>query len=453
MSTLVNFSESTSSLIVDSGIKFNTFSSNFNQFNSAMLDLIELYIPFKSDLVTTVFSDDDVQFTSKLNLHATFFSDIGLKVMGWGIHKNCEGVIYADSYCISYESLPTSFTGIAYKVHLECINIIPYISIKFSPAKILQGHNVFGPISLKLGALEGLTHFQLARSELSELLDFKSARVAQLDVTVSAQLPNRDAVLEAIKILKNVHVGQTKARFSPYETTVGFGAFNSKHKRIKGYAKQDEFEAQLKELTRKARRGDKNAQLCVDVMSDPRLQDFVKNRFRLEVSLLKHFFEKEGVSDNLWELIKFQESNFLRKKCVFTDWWKIATADIFKSLEGEIMKINDLESVLDVLRQNYQTVTRTGNISYTKANHLYDFYKALRDDGVQSCKQRYGKNYFAKFKALTDVGFKPADLQNLKSFNDDPNRVHSVLNILNFDFANQRPSWYEEPISFFQKAA
>jgi len=444
-----------SPLVVDSCLYLAKNCLKYNQLYSAMLDLVEIYIPFKDQFFDLHFLDDqDTQFTAKLNIHPTVFSDMGLKVFGWGIFKTAEGVIDADAYCVSYDSLPTSFTGIAWKLHLETNNIVPYVVIKCSPAKILQGHNVYGSISLKLGALEMLTHFQLAYPDLEPMLNFKDARVSQLDITASAVMPNADALDEAIKILKNTSSGQTKARFNAYQNTANWCAANSKHKRNKAYGKEKEFFEQLKDLTKKARRGDKNAARCVEVMSDPKLQEFVKNRLRFEASILKHFFEKQNVSDNLWELIHFQESNFLREKCVFTEWWKTAFADIFNALEGQTMQLNDDDAIYDKLCQFHQSVTRGGNISFTKADRLLGFYRAIRDDGYEKVKQRYGKKFYKSLDDLLVVKFcSKSDLQNLKSFSDDPDRIHSVLNVINVDFANQRPIWYEEPTSFFQKAA
>ncbi|ETT12264.1 phage/plasmid replication protein, gene II/X family, partial [Vibrio parahaemolyticus 50] len=63
------------------------------------------------------------------------------------------GEVGADKYEVAdlrhaFESLPTHFTGMAFKIYQGTRLRSPCIELKASPAKILQGHNVYGPTSI-----------------------------------------------------------------------------------------------------------------------------------------------------------------------------------------------------------------------------------------------------------------------------------------------------------------
>ncbi|MGR2988999.1 phage/plasmid replication protein, II/X family, partial [Vibrio vulnificus] len=55
-----------------------------------------------------------------------------------------------------YQSLPTSFTGMAFKIFQGTALRDACVELKASPAKILQGHNVYGSTSIVSGAYEML---------------------------------------------------------------------------------------------------------------------------------------------------------------------------------------------------------------------------------------------------------------------------------------------------------
>ncbi|MCH1224760.1 phage/plasmid replication protein, II/X family, partial [Pseudomonas aeruginosa] len=54
----------------------------------------------------------------------------------------------------AWESLPSSYTPMAFKVFHQSLGmrLDPGVELKASPAKLLQGHNVFGPSSIRMGA-------------------------------------------------------------------------------------------------------------------------------------------------------------------------------------------------------------------------------------------------------------------------------------------------------------
>lgn len=85
-----------------------------------------------------------------------------------------------------WESLPSSFTDVACKLHQAHLKRSwPCIAIKASPAKLLQGHNVYGPDCAATGILELIAAFRRALPRVADMLDFGSAHLRRVDVTYS----------------------------------------------------------------------------------------------------------------------------------------------------------------------------------------------------------------------------------------------------------------------------
>ncbi len=406
-----------------------------------MIDLLELRIPIDASHCTSL--DDG---------YSKFAGDVyqlGVNLAGKGLYRTDDGIVKADIEYHAYESLPTSFTGIAMKMFLESRDSLPYVQIKCSPAKIMQGHNVFGSMDLELCADEMIQFLALAYPELSSMLYTQGATVSQMDITFSARLPNESTAEKVIHFLKNVSSKQRRSRFTGHSTTAGWGGATSRLIKLKAYLKQYEFQEQLEEHIKAAQRNNIAAQRIVEVMSDPRLIEWTKCLLRWEATIKHRWLERKGISVNLWDLIKLQKEAQLQDRCILSDWWEEATRDIFQALEDQTMRFNDDRDVLDRLILMYQTVTKKGNFSNARANHLYGFYQDLKREEISYLKQRYGKHYYGKFNDLMAIGFSKAQLQNLKAQQDDPTNVIPIMRFVKVDFNAQRPDWYQEPVSYF----
>lgn len=410
-----------------------------------MIDLLELRIPIDVSHC--------VQLADGFSKFSGDVYDLGINLAGKGLYRTSDGIVKADIEYHAYESLPTSFTGIAMKMFLENRDSLPYVQIKCSPAKIMQGHNVFGSMDLELCATEMLQFLNLAYPELASMLYTQGAEVSQMDITFSARLPNESTAEKVVHFLKNVSSKQRRSRFTGHSTTAGWGGAASRLIKLKAYLKQYEFQEQLEEHIKAAQRNNMAAQRIVEVMSDPGLIEWTKCLLRWEATIKHRWLERKGISVNLWDLIKLQKEVQLQDRCILSDWWEEATRDIFEALEDQTMRFNDDRDVLDRLILMYQTVTKKGNLSNARANHLYGFYQDLKRDNLDSLKARYGKNYYGKFKDLMAVGFSKAQLQNLKAQQDDPNNVIPLMRFVKVDFNAQRPDWYQEPVSYFARAA
>jgi II/X family phage/plasmid replication protein len=401
-----------------------------------MLDHLRLAIPFDASLVSTV---SDTHALVGVDLH-----ELGINLAARSVERMPDGSVSAQMLFHPYESLPTSFTGMAVKVFTDG-NYWPFVEIKASPAKIMQGHNVFGSDSIELGAFEMIGFLVQAYPALSGMLYFPDTEVRHLDVTYSARLPDEKLVPQVINFLSNVSSGQTKPTADKkFQTSAYWGGVHSRLVQLKCYGKLAEFMSQLDEYKKLAKRGDAAAQRVVNVMSDPRIIEWTQALLRLEARIKHRKLERLGLPTKLFDLIAYQRANpdFLQTL------WANATKPIFDALEGQTMKLLDDDSVYERLCTTFQKVTPSGRVSLTKARNLFGFYCALREHGCHVMKTRYSKaQYYDLIGDLILSGFSKAYLQNLHT--DNKSNVVPMIRFLQVDFSAQRPDWYTEPVSAF----
>lgn len=344
-----------------------------------------------------------------------------------------------------WESLPSSFTGLAVKVFHEG-NTWPYVELKASPAKLLQGHNVFGPDSVKLGAKEMLRIFSQAMPDLFAALEIPSTEVWEFDATFSARLPDEKTAYQVIEFLSNVSNGHTKARGDIYKSTAYWGAKDSRLKKLKAYLKWDEFQAQRDEYQKKARAGDLAAARVFKVMNDPKLLDWCKNLLRFEATIKKRWLDRRGIPSRLLDLIKYQDDLTVQGRYFLRECWLDVTRDIFKAFEGQTMRVTNDDSVIESLRRVHFRVTPKGNVSYAKADKLFMFFNAIRDYGFDGIQQRIPQpTFWRHLRDLQKAGFSKSFLQNLHA-DTEKNNVFPILRFVEVDFSSQRPDWYVEPV-------
>jgi II/X family phage/plasmid replication protein len=180
----------------------------------------------------------------KGDIHEFGFKNIG----GRGLYKTESGILKTDMEYHAYESLPTSYTGIAMKFFPESMHDFPHVRLKCSPAKVFQGHNLFGSMDIGIAVREMVGFLYTAYPELSDYLDELKTEVRHIDVTFSARLKSELDVKQVIKFMKNVSAGQRKARFSGYDDTCYWGSADSRLLRLKAYNKQKEYREQLEEF-------------------------------------------------------------------------------------------------------------------------------------------------------------------------------------------------------------
>ena len=401
-----------------------------------MLDHLCINAPFESSFYSV--NEAGQYFFIDVDLHS-----IEIPLASRSVHKNDDGSISAAALFHPFESVPTHYTGMAMKVFFDSA-YEPYVQIKASPAKLLQGHNVFGGDDIEQGAMEMIGFLHEAYPVLARMLDWERAWVSHIDVTYSARVKDQRTAHKVLDYLGNVSNGQTRISKKAYDTSRYWGGATSRLVQHKCYLKHEEFLAQFAELQERAKRMDKSAMRVVEIMSDQRLVDWTIGLLRFESRLKKRWLERNGVPTNLFELIRFQKQN---PELLQTLWTK-ATHSIFEALRGQTMKLTDDKSVLEAIERSEVVMTKSGKASPTKVRNLFAMYCLIREKGIDELKTTYSKTSFHRLVAdLCLCGFSKAYLQNLHT--EKANNIIPFVKLIEIDFNQQLPEWYQEPNSQF----
>lgn len=359
------------------------------------------------------------------------------------VHMNLDGTLNASALFHPYESLPTHYTGMACKIFFDS-SYWPYVQIKASPAKLLQGHNVFADITLEQGAAEMLGYLHMAYPVLCEKLDISKAWVSHIDVTYSARVKDQHTAKQVLEFMSRVSNGQTRLSNKRYDSTTYWGGEASRLINHKCYLKHDEYLIQFDAQKQLAKKNDKAAMRVVEIMSDIRLFNWTVGLLRFESRMKKRWLERNGVPTNLIELIKFEREN---PNLLQTLWIK-ATSSIFDALRGQTMKITDDSSVYRAIETSEVVLTKSGKPSQTRIRNLFAMYCLIREKGLDEIKSNYGHSQFHNLvKQLCECGFSKAYLQNLHD--DKAKNIIPFVKLVEIDFNQQLPEWYVPPVSQF----
>ena len=413
-----------------------------------MYDFLEIAIPLKNEHVTVIDSAGYVDFAA--------LGRAGLKIgsseVQFAIDANDQTQVHGLYH--PWAALPSSFTDIAVKVEQadpRCNRNWAFVVIKASPAKVMQGHNVYGSTNLRLCTEFLLSALQSAESHFYDMLDIGLAEFRRMDCTYSVQTESPDVLRQAIKHLGNVSNRYLKpARNSDYETTLYFNKATQSSPDagrayvLAVYSKMDEVDNQLSELQRKSRREPGRYDRVIEALSDPMVRQFANNRLRFEGRAKKRFFQRVGLSHGVWDLIRHAEMFEGVNGYPFCEWmWKELFKDLLSALDGQELEIYQDSKVKKLLRKAYWSFTPKGNVSHAKADRLYGFYTQLCDRGYQEVKAHTPKATLSRnMRDLMAIGLSKADLQNLKE-----GEKMSLSKVLTFDFDNQRPAGYVDPVS------
>jgi hypothetical protein len=457
-----------------------------------MLDRIHMFIRFRKEHVQLIGKVDSPTLVVDLE-------SLGVRVRSsGGVTKREEGGYDVEDLSHAWESLPSSYTPMAFKVFHQSLGkrLDPGVELKASPAKLLQGHNVFGPTSIRKGAEVMLKWLAGSYPDLWAKLDVLSIEVYALDCTFSARTPNEQTALQVIQFMRGVSNGQTRNRGDDYETTAYWGAKDGRLRKIKAYLKGPEFQRQLEEVKKAARGASSNpeprddldnahvrawkvlkrearcamshlsAARTLRVMQDPRLQEFARLLLRLEATVMHRWLERRNLPTNLWELCDYQEALRDQERCFIQECWSAVTGELFAAFEGMTMKRIDDEKVLAALIEKYTKVGKgkwtkaradkaTGTIippmfvpgkaSDAYARNLFRTYRSLKDYGWEETMDSMARRtFYDHVRDLEAAGISKAMLQNLKEY-DNTRNVVPILRLLEVDFSAQVPDWYVEP--------
>ncbi|EON6431479.1 phage/plasmid replication protein, II/X family, partial [Salmonella enterica] len=239
-----------------------------------MIDLLQLSIPFKSEHVTEVLSADE-RGGRYIDLEE-IARCTGLRLTARDVEFEISGDLQVTGLSHPYESLPSYFASLAMKLHQGSNLAPPRVELKASPAKLLQGHNVFGPTDVSLCAEALFTPFCMAMPLLADYLDFENTYIAKIDCTFSARLKTINQTRQVMDVLRNVSNGQTKAtkstRSQTYDSTMYWNETSNSLRR-KAYLKGQEIQADLDRCKMALRRSpnDESLKRRINILSNPDL--------------------------------------------------------------------------------------------------------------------------------------------------------------------------------------
>lgn len=401
-----------------------------------------MFIPFRHEVVT-----NGLQCQSDTPLYVVNLETLGVPLAG-SIFRTTEGQVEIDNLRHPWESLSTGYTPMAFKIFHQGMGkrLMPGVELKASPAKLLQGHNVFGPTSIRAGAEVMWKWLGASYPELCDKLDPLNAQVYAIDCTYSSRLPNERTALQVIQALTNVTNGHTKSRGDNYQTSAYWGSKDSRLKKLKAYLKHTEFEKQLDEL-RKSGAGlkDLSATRSFYVMNDPKLREWVKYLLRMEATVMHRWLERRGIPTKLWDLCDYQEQLAEEGRCLIQECWQAVTKDLFAAFKGNHMKIVDDEKVLAALVAKHARTSKSGKLSDSYARNLFRTFRSIKEFGWEETYASMSRPSF--YRHISDIcaaGISKAVLQKLQE-TDRTNNIVPLLRFVEVDFSAQRPDWYVEP--------
>ena len=395
-----------------------------------MLDFLRLAIPINLAYVRSF--DNHHQFNGDIR-------DYGVPAATRHVSKTDDGQTITGELYHPYEALPSDYTDMAVKFYTNTMNTVPYVELKASPLKLLQGHNVYGFESIELGSFHMLGMLLEAFPQLAPILDVEKTEVLCLDTTYLFRLPHQNMVQPVLDYMANLASGHRKARQVKYDNYITWGN-DAASVRPKAYGKFEEVKSQLNKVQKKAEKGCMRSKSLVMAMHD--VLPFANAVLRLEGRITKTYLTKNGYPSNLYELIKLQNE----QPELLLRLWHVAFDPILDTMKGKYMNFANDDELLQVLMTNLVTYTKKGNPSYVKAYNTLDFYRSLRVDGWKKVKARHAESRFYKFIAyLTDCGISKSHLQNLAK---NPNgKVIPFVRMFELKMCDQQPSDYQIPVS------
>ncbi|RZG66673.1 DNA replication protein [Acinetobacter wuhouensis] len=368
-----------------------------------MLDKIVLWIPIDASLVDT--SDD-----GRYSIYNFDLLDLGLKVGSHDVFKDEEGNVRTQVLHHAWSKIPTSHTKMSFKLFHEGYNH-PFVELKCSPAKIMQGHNVYGTDWIEEGAVEMLGYFAESEPTLYGMCHIGGTEVKLLDATYAFRFKDDREAEKVRELLRNVstqHIRKS-TKESSFKNTVYFGSERGKRYKRKAYVKGTEFKEQLEEQIKLAKANDLCAQRVVKVMSCPELQKWATGLLRFETGITAYVMKEQGIPTNLFELIRYQRAN----PTLLQDQWLKANHQLFKAFEGTNVKVSDHETVFKNILAVHKIVSTEKKVCTRKVDELMKFYLLLESDRNLVKQQYSAKRYLNLSADLIDIGFSPSVLQRL----------------------------------------
>lgn len=429
-----------------------------------MIDKLVLQIPFKDEFVIL----DDSKERAVLDVNRIIYSGVNLASRSISV---INGHYHLEDLHHPFESLPSSYESMAMKIYHQPVNQFPHVAIKCSPAKLMQGHNVYGSNDPLLCGGEMMALLAASYPVLADMLDFHLAELSEIDTTFSVRAASQEHCDQFILACGNVSKGQTKKR-EGYATTAYFGAKNSRLKRNKIYAKYHEVIETIKRLKRenqyslvkvgkdsKNSNGNKITGEKLRVGSNDHLikinesiLEYSRGLIRFEPNIHKRYLQRRGIPTGFLSFCKYAQDFESENGYSLTQHlFQLTFKEIFAAFEGVNMNVYQDDKLLDQLKVDHVKFSKkTGKPSYNTALSLFRTYRAIRSDGWEAVqKSMVSSTFYLHVSLLQKSGVSRAWLQNMNSARQ--NNVVPMVNLIKVDFSNQHPADYQEPVSQFDE--
>lgn len=348
----------------------------------------------------------------------------------------------------TWDNISSGISGVAVGFFPEGMGFYqwPCVIIKASPAKILQGHNVFGSECCRAGVMQMLAMFSQAFPKLYAHLSIQDAEIRAVDCTYSARVSDffTDKIFNLFE-----HLASARQKVNSDYKSRGWLLIgqNSEYQRAKLYRKYQEVMDDLAEAKRL------NHSHRVDVLSNSRLQDFARELLRFEASICHRKFESLGIPTKLNEFLKFNDWFLSVHKIPLCRYlWEITFNPIFAQIEGHTMKNVDDSHIKLKIDAKFIRIKDNGKICRRKATAIWKTYKAIKSEGYDFLCKEDNYTFFRNVKHLEEIGLSRGFLKSL-----DPNRpadnVVPFIQLIKIDFSTQKPDWFEEPVAGFADPA
>lgn len=320
----------------------------------------------------------------------------------------------------------------------------PHVRIKASPAKILQGHNVFGPECPKQGIAQMFANLEAAYPRIYADLDLDNAQVKYTDSTYSARIAPHFSP-KVFRLFESLATRRTKVNAAYMDRGYLQLGADSDRQRAKLYSKYQELMDDLKESKRV---GDEHR---ARILGDAKLIDFSLDLHRFEATTGPRKFEELAIPTRLPEFMKFLDwFKSVHKVPLCRYLWQVCFDPLFAQFEGHSMKNVDDSHIRALIDSAHIKIKDNGKVCKRRANAIYETYRAIKMDGYEALCAENTKTFFRNVKYLEEAGISRAFLKSLDPHKPFDN-VIPFVQMIKIDFSEQRPEWYEEPTAGFDQ--
>lgn len=370
------------------------------------------------------------------------FQDLGLYA---NESKDDKGVVYRSTHNGYDNPFHSSISSVYFRVHNRGTKNFPFpfVQLIASPAKIIQGHNVFGSDNIELGWLMMLKLLSDKKPHIFDMLDILGTSINAIDINYSVDYGNEHIGGQIINFLSNVSDGQVRATRNINSETcywnksskidgkqVNFGQLVER----KAYRKYSELLYYVKKVHQMNLPKDV-IQNIVKINTDSKLLDHAKTKLRWEAKIKAKYLKNHYGTNLVADIIQIQKEYKRAGKSLTIELFDYAFKRIFKAVGDNKMIIKDYETIkIKLADKGFKT---------REVNEAVKMYGLFTYFGWHEAKTMYSKVTFYKYLKILISVIPKAQLQNLNSQYDG--NVIPMMNFVELNFDNQYPDWYKEP--------